>query len=413
MQRLNLNNNILVISSWAPPRSGTQFLYNLLINFDENKYKIFTSSINFKKEFNYGSKLPCEYILYDNENPLDQDYAAEILAGEKGTPIARLIVLIKILKKIILIIKKGVKIIKDKNIDVILGISDIELNLFYGFILSKLKRKPYIVFLFDIYKGNYFIFRGKYRSKIMEKIVGFIEPIILKSAKRIIVTNEETKRYYLDRYGDKLKVEIVHNSNFTEPYDKLNVEHNSGPSYEIVFTGNIYWPQERSLINMFNAVEQIDDLDIKFFVYSPNVPDDFIKKYKKSRKIIFFSSHQSEMPKIQNRADILFLPLSWNTPAPDIIKTATPGKLTDYLISGRPILIHAPRYAYVCEYAKENNFAHVVDEENIEILKNGIRKILTDADYSRNLIYNARKVFFKNHEAVENAKLLLRILNEV
>jgi len=108
------------------------------------------------------------------------------------------------------------------------------------------------------------------------------------------------------------------------------------------------------------------------------------------------------MPIIQSNADILFLPLSWGTKSQAIIDTATPGKLTDYLIAGRPILIHAPASSFLVKYAKENNFAYIVDDENIEKIKEGIKKIVNELKYANMIIDNSRKMFFKNHDANKN-----------
>ena len=94
-------------------------------------------------------------------------------------------------------------------------------------------------------------------------------------------------------------------------------------------------------------------------------------------------------------------------------KLSQPHPPEDYLASGRPILIHAPPYAYVSQYAKEYGFAHIVDEESIPLLQDGIRKLLQDHDYSRKLIKNARELFLKNHDAVKNAELLKKIINKL
>ena len=68
------------------------------------------------------------------------------------------------------------------------------------------------------------------------------------------------------------------------------------------------------------------------------------------------------------------------------------------------MLIHAPASTYLAKYARENNFALVVDEENIETLKEGIRKLLLDKDYASALVENARKTFFRNHDANKKAE---------
>ena len=55
------------------------------------------------------------------------------------------------------------------------------------------------------------------------------------------------------------------------------------------------------------------------------------------------------------------------------------------------------------KYAKENNFAAIVDEENKEKLKSIIRQILTDQEFTKELINNAKKTFFKNHDLNKNS----------
>ena len=200
---------------------------------------------------------------------------------------------------------------------------------------------------------------------------------------------------------------------FSEGVEVVQMSYNPKSPYTIVFTGHIYWPQERSVRNLITAVSEINDIDVKLLLYVPSPPQDLVETYKNHPKIKFDVAPQSEMPRIQSGADILFLPFAWRTPSPQIIATASPGKLTDYLASGRPILIHAPPYAYVSQYAKEYGFAHIVDKESIPLLQDGIRKLLQDHDYSRKLIKNARELFLKNHDAVKNAELLKKIINEL
>jgi hypothetical protein len=77
------------------------------------------------------------------------------------------------------------------------------------------------------------------------------------------------------------------------------------------------------------------------------------------------------------------------------------------------MLIHAPAYAYVNRYAKENNFALVVDEENTAKLEAAIKKLLFDVEYSRGLIANAIRTANRKHDAGLNAEKLARILDSI
>ena len=309
-----------------------------------------------------------------------------------------------IVVKIFLFIKEGLKIIKKRNVEILLGISDGGPALISTYFLSKISKKPYFLLFFDLYKDN--------DLRLPEKILAKIfEPILFKNAQKIILTNGGTKDFYQQRYG-QLPYEVIHNSVFFEEYEHYRTPYQPKPPYKIIFTGNIYWAQRRSLENLIKALGEINDFDIRLEIYTPNFSDSELLDGINGQKISLKSAPQSKMPEIQTSADILFLPLSWHAPSEDIINTATPGKLSDYLASGRPILIHAPASSFLVKYARKNNFAAIVDEENIEKLKAAIKRLIKDIPYSQKLITNAYQTFIKNHEANKNAQKFLSLFKK-
>lgn len=422
------NKKILILSSWAPPMiGGPQNLYNIFSNINPDFYFILTSFINNKKNQQNsvsGTPLKGKYCFYDEDVYLEQGAKNQ----ESGSVRTKNIInlrksLIFIIKKFPLIgkylgdfmgvcfavlrfIKKALQIIKDERINLLIGISDEGVALLSTFLIHQISKKPYALYFFDIYKGNFLKWPFGIIAKILEKS-------LIKNATLVIVTNEGTEKYYKKLYGDEINTTVIHNSVFAESYKKTQTTYQPRPPYQIVFTGNLYWPQERSVRNLITAVSGMKDINIRLLLYVPKPPQDLIDAYKNDPKIKFDVAPQSEMPQIQSEADILFLPFAWNTPSPQIIATASPGKLTDYLASGRPILIHAPPYAYVCKYARQHNFAHIIDEENIALLQDGIKKLVLDPEYSRKLISNAQKIFHQNHDAIKNAELLKKIINEL
>lgn len=411
---LDLNKKILIISSWSPPKiGGPENLYNILSNINRNDYFILTSKQNFiDVNNNFGTKLECDYYFYDDKkninNPnLDKkkyNFKNYILKFFSKNIIFTIKFLLIDLKNLTKIIGSGNNIIKNKKINLLIGVSDTKMNLLSTYILSKKTKIPFVLYIFDLYYGNNFNFPYNILAKIFE-------PLIFKNAKHILVTNDETKKYYIKKYGNENKYSIIYNSVFHDKYTKYNsnqkLDHNN--KLNIVFTGNIYWAQKSTLDNLLNLIK--NKLNINITIYCPNPPIDLIKKYSKCKKITFKSEAQAEMPKIQSEADILFLPLSWNTGFDDIIKTASPGKLSDYLIAGRPILINAPDFSFISKYAIENNFAEVVDKEDPEMLKLAIEKIANNKKYVNILVENAKKTFYKNHNAYDNSLKFQKIIN--
>jgi len=304
------------------------------------------------------------------------------------------------------ILKVGEYVGKNKEVDLLMGLSDDELNLFSTFILSKKLKKPFVVYLFDLYLGNQLNFPYNIIARA-------VEPIIFKKARHIIVTNDATKEYYIKKYGNAEKYSVIYNSAFPKKYAENILLTRNSKKTNIVFTGNINWPQESSLNDLLELISKSNESTINIAVYCPSPPVNLVKQYKDDKNIIFTFASQAEMPRIQSEADILFLPISWHTSSPDIVKTASPGKLTDYLIAGKPILIYAPEYSFVTRYAKENNFAEIVNKKDQNMLKGAIEKLINNKEYANLLVTNAKKTFYKHHDAVDNAIKLQKIINNL
>jgi len=408
----------LIISSYAPPSmgGGPQILFNLLRDFPENSYCIMTSFHNIDNlSAKTGTWLKEKYIFYDNISAsgslkthleITKELPSRLILNKLRHLVKRIWFLgllsgiFIIGSQIIMMLRTGIKTIKKEKIEIMVGISDYGPAMISTYLLHKITKKPYYIFLFDLYKNNFY---PVFPAKILANI---FEPKLFKNAQRIIVNNKGALNFYAKEYGEKIKekITVIYNPTFAEPYLKLTKPYNPKPPYTIIFTGRISWPQIGALKNLVKAVDEIDDLDIKLKIYTPS-PTDYLKKIgiEKSEKVEIAVAPSQEIPKIQSQADTLFLPLSWHTKSQDIIDTATPGKLTEYLIAGRPILIHAPTSTFLVKYAKENNFAAVVDEENTEKLKGAIKKLLTDKKLAKELVKNAKATFNKNHDANHNS----------
>jgi len=417
----------LLISSYAPPAiGGPNNLYCLLRDAkpEELDYTILTSFYNIDPlSAKVGNWLPGSYAFYDRpsatkeqaQNPHDGGQSA----GKRGqTAVAKLKHLMKrsaiirslagipvIASQILTMYRAGKRVAGQKGSELIVAFSDYGPALISSYLLHKKTKLPLYLFMFDLYKGNFFPFPGAL-------LAGIFEPKLFSVAEKIVVTNEGTKEFYVRRYGAWVsdKIVVIHNAAFGGAYDALASEYDPKPPYTILFTGRIYWPQIGALKNLVKAVEAMNDPEIKLKFYCPN-PKEYLQRIGlDSPKIEWSVAAPKEMPAIQSKADILFLPLSWGTKSQMIIDTATPGKLTDYLAAGRPMLVHAPASSTLVAYARKRMFATIVDTENIQALQNAIRSILNNVAASRKMIQNARSTFNENHEATSNAKRFLALL---
>jgi glycosyltransferase involved in cell wall biosynthesis len=75
-------------------------------------------------------------------------------------------------------------------------------------------------------------------------------------------------------------------------------------------------------------------------------------------------------------ADVLFVPMSFDTAQRDNVTISFPSKLTDYTATGLPLLIHGPAYSSAVRWARaENGIAEIVDELQGAPLGAAIRRL--------------------------------------
>src|SRR5262249_47811910 len=86
----------------------------------------------------------------------------------------------------------------------------------------------------------------------------------------------------------------------------------------------------------------------------------------------------AEIASVQSQADILFLPLAFDSPFPTLIRSSSPAKMGEYLAAGRPILVHAPSDSFVARYFSQHRCGVVVDTLAPEPLANAVRRLLGD-----------------------------------
>jgi len=394
----------LIISSYAPPAiSGAPLMmYNLLRYFPKGSFVILTSHFGIdNRVIKKGNWLKVKYFYFDTPR-LTTVVQSEETLFQKLKKFIKKIKPLKYLAQLFFIfylprniVRGGKEIIEKENIELLVGYSDYGPALLGTYLLHKITRKPYYLYFYDLYYQNNFPFAYKILAR-------FLEPKLFKNAEKIFVMSEALQEYYQKKY--KREIFVIQNS-IQIPKVKPKPLPDHPEPYKIVFTGTIYWPQADAIKNLIKAVEELEGLKAQLWLYTPHTKE-FLDNQGifESEKIVFAAGLPDEMPEIQKSADILFVPLGFRTKHPLLINTSSPGKTYEYLVSGKPILIHAPRDSYLAEYAKKHNFALVIDEEDIEKLKKAIIQLINNKNLVKELVNNAWQTALINHDALKNSK---------
>jgi glycosyltransferase involved in cell wall biosynthesis len=256
------------------------------------------------------------------------------------------------------------------------------INLPAGYLASRLVGISFYPYIFDYYSYQW-------TDPFSRFFAGLFEPIVLRAASSVIVPNEYLGRELTQRYG--VTCEVVHN-----PYDGPKAEGQlSWPLAEeeiaIVYTGAVYYVHYDAFRNLVAAIKSLDRKDLHLHIYTSD--SHRLLQSKGIRGPVNYHDHLelSKSLMVQKQADILFLPLAFASDNPEIVKTSSPGKMGEYLASGRPILVHAPADSFVCGYFKQHGCGAVVDEENPRLLADALRCIIEQKELRNTMVERAHK----------------------
>ncbi len=239
-----------------------------------------------------------------------------------------------------------------------------------------------------------------------------LESRILKGATRVIVPNE----FLRDELRQRFNVEavVIHNMCDLEPYEHaFENESNETGETQIVYTGGIGPLHYDAFRNLLTAIKLLERKNVRLHLYSPQPRKDIESEGIAGPNVVFHEHEPvSAMPGIQQRADILFLALALNSQHPDIVRTAMPGKMGEYLASGRPILVHAPADSFVASYFRDHECGLVVDETDPAQLARAIDSLLNNADLRKSLGARAHDRAKADFDQVKEKARFTELLHE-
>jgi len=202
---------------------------------------------------------------------------------------------------------------------------------------------------------------------------------------------------YTKRYGKKyLTFHNPVNTTFWRKGEHLDYCIDNAPN--ILYAGRIGLGIEDSLKTIALALANANDLlDIKgtFTIQSPKVPD-WINKFDcvRHQKLVDYE----DLPLVFGGADLLVLPYDFTEKSIEYIKYSMPTKASEYMASGTPILIFAPKETALVEYAQREKWAEVVTENDEQILANKIMELLSNETLRKTTGEIAKARAFNYHD---------------
>lgn len=278
------------------------------------------------------------------------------------------------------------RVIRQEGCGAVLAISGDPFDLPAGYLAARLARVPFYAYIFDdyLYQWNPY--------PLYSFIARRVEPTVIRGAAGVMVLNEFVQDEYRRRYPG-VEPTVVRNA-FEVPeieQDVSSARSWGGSEARILYTGNVYHAHYDAFRNLLSALRRLDPPDAKLHLHTGQHSEGLDGEGIGGPALVRHGTlPSSEVFDVLRRADILFLPLAFDSTIPEVIKTSCPMKTGEYLASGRPILVHAPPDSFLCWYFRKHECGVVVDQRDPEQLARAIRSILDDASLRERIGRNAR-----------------------
>jgi glycosyltransferase involved in cell wall biosynthesis len=220
----------------------------------------------------------------------------------------------------------------------------------------------------------------------LQRLLELLEPSILRRAFAVIVPNEFLAQD-LQMHG-RVRTEIVRNA-CEIPCPPLARMADGRVPASIVYTGAVYAANHDAFRNLVDVLRS-GDFDATLDIYTAQSEGQIAQAGIRGPVSVHSHRPLTEMPSLQTDADILFLPLAFDSPFPALIRSSSPAKMGEYLAAGRPVLVHAPHDSFVAHYFGQHGCGVVVGELEPAALAAGLRMLLEDDDLRKRVSEAAR-----------------------
>lgn len=245
------------------------------------------------------------------------------------------------------------------------------------------RRIPLIAYLFDDP-----VFQWEHRS--LRTFSSLWEAVWSRSAAQVVVPNEALAEEFFLRRGRRPV--LIRNAVSPEAFSPTEQAWPSSPGqFRIVYTGSVYHAQADAFINLLRALDDVTGWSLHIFT---NQSEATLARHGIQGPKVF--RHEpldlQSSYREQQLADALFLPLAFNSPIQEVLRTSAPMKMAEYLASGRPILAHVPADTFVARLLRQHRAGVLVDKPDINSITDALHAISTDADLRSSLRNNALRL---------------------
>jgi len=275
-----------------------------------------------------------------------------------------------------------------------------------GYIFSRFAKIEYFLYFHDLFSEA----QVKYTRVVQKLLAEVFEKQMITRTQHFLVISDGLRDFYEEKYNIRPTV-LPHSIDLSVLNQNPIVEKTSAslPNVtRIVYSGGVYDDQYDAILAFVRAIKN-SDLNIKFTITSKS-PRRYLEEIgiaDENTEVAFFEKVE-DVFRLQKQADILYLPLAFESPAPLEVKTAIPTKIFEYVASMCPILVHCPADSFLSEFCRKNKIGYVCNSKGEKDILRSIEKLAKRNVY--HVDYQHRVNFLKKYDRNKISRKFRRII---
>lgn len=171
--------------------------------------------------------------------------------------------------------------------------------------------------------------------------------------------------------------------------------------FTILYAGRIGPGMKNSVIDIARVVNHLvlEHEDLFFEIQTPDISELDGK--------VRFNEHVSwvepldylSLPKKFAKVDLLVLPIDFDKESIKFLQYSFQTKISEYMISGTPVLVYSPAVTATATYAQKEGWAYVVTERSDLLLKNAILDLYSKPDLRKGLGEKAKQLAITHEDS--------------
>ena len=172
-------------------------------------------------------------------------------------------------------------------------------------------------------------------------------------------------------------------------------------NFTILYAGRIGFGIEQSLADIAVAVTEMAATN-QNIVFEIQTGDK-----EAVDKLVQFNDHvkwmkptaYSALPEKFANADLLLLPQDFDKKSVQFLRYSFPTKVSEYMISGTPVLVYGDESTGLTQYALKDKWAYVVTQNSKTALVKAIKDLYENADLRKSLAQTAQQIALEREDA--------------